>query len=213
MKAKMFALSALLLVSRAQAADFGVGLSAKSDDAWVYAPIDIANRFRIEPALRYAQIKTHSEYVNDRPAYVSSDSGGNSSHFDQLEFSIGLFGLSSVADSVRIYYGARVAYIEGSNKQTRTSVYDSDFGPTFSTVTTTHDDFDGYRVGPSLGFEYLFGKHFSLGGEVEWTYQKTDGDSKISGVDNDGTPVPGSRSNYSQTTNGTGSRLVARYRF
>ena len=70
-------------------------------------------------------------------------------------------------------------------------------------VVEQESSLDGYRISPTLGFEYLINEHFSLGGEAEWFYQ--DLDSDISQSDVAGTA--------NLKSNGTATRLIVRFTF
>ena len=58
------AIAALLVscfcIGNAAAAEYGVGISAKSDNGLVYVPIDISPKFRVEPYIRYSTDDTTS---------------------------------------------------------------------------------------------------------------------------------------------------------
>jgi hypothetical protein len=99
---------------------------------------------------------------------------------------------------VRLYYGARVAYINNETKQRIAT----SFGAS-EDVTEEKSTLDGYRISPTLGFEYLINQHFSVGGEAEWFYQ--DLDSDVSQTDVTGTA--------SLKSNGTATRLIVRFTF
>lgn len=174
-----------LCSSGALAADFGIGVSARSDDAWIYAPIDIGKVFRLEPSVRYAS--------NERR--TTSQSASRADDFQKteaLEFGVGIFGLARIAESAQLYYGGRFAYVENENTVIRTLTFS---GTTYVTRTETH--LDGYRVGPALGVEYEFGQHFSVGGEVSYTFFEVEGDTKW----------------VERKTSGTTTQLIFRYIF
>jgi len=182
--------------SQVHAADFGVGVSVQSNDAWIYAPIDVTPGFRIEPSIRLVSAETESQTQSSSfglpiTTSVKSDT-------DQYELAVGLFGKTALAESVRLYYGARVAYINNETKQRIAT----SFG-TSEDVTEQDSSLDGYRISPTLGFEYLINEHFSLGGEAEWFYQ--DLDSDISQSDVAGTA--------NLKSNGTATRLIVRFTF
>jgi hypothetical protein len=63
--------------------------------------------------------------------------------------------------------------------------------------------FDGYRIAPTVGFEYLFNRHFTLGGEAAVYYESVDG------TFSQGELV--TRSDYDR--NGTATYLILRYFF
>jgi hypothetical protein len=175
----------------ALAADFGVGISARSDDGFLYVPVDITPSFRIEPSVRY---------VSNEQTYTQS-SGADSQETKQWEFGVGVFGLKKVAETAHIYYGARLAYVDIQS----TTVDDSSFGlPVYGKT-----DQDGYRIGPTVGFEYLFGGHFSVGGEASYTFLDVDGES----TSRIGNGISQSTLKIEQKTNGTQTRLIFRYMF
>jgi hypothetical protein len=194
---KFYVAVALALCSTSVlAADFGLGVSAKTDDGIVYLPIDISKSFRIEPSVRYAS----SEYTSD-----DNDGYVQTSESKDLEAGIGVFGLKQVTDAARIYFGARAAYVDSKN--TLIDVYTSSRGVSSRTAYVT--DQDGYRIGPTVGFEYLFGQHFSVGGEAGYTFYKLEGDSRYQGSS------PGLNINEEREhkTDGSETRLVFRYMF
>jgi hypothetical protein len=193
------ALSLALLAacsSQVNAADFGVGVSVQSNDAWIYAPIDVTPGFRIEPSIRLVSAETESQTQSSSfglpiTTSVKSDT-------DQYELAVGLFGKTALAESVRLYYGARVAYINNETKQRIAT----SFG-TSEDVTEQDSSLDGYRISPTIGFEYLINEHFSLGGEAEWFYQDLDSDisqDEVAGTAN-------------LKSNGTATRLIVRFTF
>jgi hypothetical protein len=193
------ALSIALLAgcsSHVLAADFGVGVSVQSNDAWIYAPIDLTPAFRIEPSIRFFDAESESQTQSSSFGLPITTSVKSAS--DQRELAVGLFGKASLGESVRLYYGARAAYIDNESKlriATR-------FG-TSEDVVEEESSLDGYRISPTFGFEYLINEHFSLGGEAEWFYQ--DLDSDISQTDVAGTAK--------LKSNGTATRLIVRFTF
>lgn len=193
------ALSIALLAgcsSQVLAADFGVGVSVQANDAWIYAPIDVTPVFRIEPSIRF--VDSESESQTQSSSFGSPVTTSVKSQSDQRELAVGLFGKASLGEAVRLYYGARAAYIDNETKlriATR-------FG-TSEDVLEEESSLDGYRISPTLGFEYLINEHFSLGGEAEWFYQ--DLDSDISQTDVAGTAK--------LKANGTATRLIVRFTF
>src|SRR5262245_27641222 len=88
----------LACFSHAAAAEFGIGVSVESNDTQIYLPIDIDEKWRIEPSLRYFATRSS---LND--SSFSSKS---------LELAVGGFRLLSLRDSIRMYVGGRVSYIQ-----------------------------------------------------------------------------------------------------
>lgn len=182
------------------AADFGIGVSAKSDDAWIYAPIEINEKLRIEPSIRYVS----SEYSTEQS---SSTSVGDATkqETETLELGVGVFRVVKVAESAQLYFGARAAYVdlEGSVDDTFTYLP--------GIVLTTHSETsqDGYRIGPAIGFQYLFGEHFSIGGEAAYTFLDLEGETNVrtrSGLSS-------TRIEIDQQSSGTSTQLILRYLF
>lgn len=141
----------------ASAADFGIGLSVKSSDTTIYVPIEISPAFRVEPSVSYSETKQAS--------------GNTTTKSTNTNVGAGLFGKSQVADSIELYYGGRIAYVE-SKAESSTAL------PFPASVSVKSD---GYRIAPTLGFQYFFNEHISLGGEVAWAHTDLDN------VESDGT--------------------------
>jgi hypothetical protein len=163
--------------SQVLAAELGVGVSVQSDDSIIYVPIDVNKSFRIEPSIRYLKNET------DIGLGVDLES-------ETLELAVGLFGLSEVSESIRIYYGGRLAYLDQESDQT---IFAGVIG---GNIILTSVDSDGYRISPTLGFEYMINDRFSIGGEAEYFFQD---------IDRDGAG--------DSETSGTDTRLIVRFRF
>lgn len=163
-----------LFASGAMAADFGIGVSARDDDGAIYVPIDFSDKFRLEPSFRY--------YKEER---TDTSTGGFSVKSDLLELGIGIFGKSKVTDAAHLYYGGRFTYADGSTESR------------FSETSV-----DGFSVAPTFGAEYVFGKHFSLGGEVAYVFEEFDSEDNSSFSDD-----------IEQETQGTQTRLIFRFMF
>lgn len=189
---KLYVAAALAVCSgSALAADFGAGISARSDDGFVYVPINITKSFRIEPSVRY---------LSSEQTFTQSGSV-DTSETDQWELGVGVFGLKQVTDAAHIYYGARLAYVDVQS----TTVDQGSFG----TTVYSESDQDGYRIGPTVGFEYLFGGRFSVGGEASYTFLDVEGESTA----RIGNSLSPSVLKTEQKTNGTQTRLIFRYMF
>jgi hypothetical protein len=144
--------------------------------------------FRVEPHVRYSTEDTESvEAIPGVPTATAGDT-------ETLEIGAGVFGLSQLKESIRLYYGARASYLDV--KRTFTFHVGPD---TFRDSEVSN----GYRVAPTFGFEYLFNAHFTLGGEAAYFYQRLD-DS-----DNFGS----GHSDLESERTGTESFLILRYFF
>jgi hypothetical protein len=189
-----------LCSSSALAAEFGIGISAKSDDGWIYAPIEINDKYRIEPSVRYQTNEFSTAQV-----VGNTVSESRTQETETLEFGVGVFRLMKIAESAQLYFGARVAYVdtEGSAQNTFASF------PGSNITTRSESSQDGYRIGPAIGFEYLFGERFSIGGEASYSFLDLEGESVASTVGSSSS----SRVDIDQQTSGTDTWLILRYRF
>jgi len=166
--------------SQILAEECGIGLSVQSDDSIIYAPIDFNKKFRVEPSIRYLKNET------DTGVGVDIES-------ETLELAVGLFGLSEVSESIRIYYGGRLAYID---QETDQAIFSPLFPAVGGNIVVGRADADGFRISPTLGFEYMINDRFSIGGEAEYFFQDID---REGGGDTE--------------TSGTDTRLIVRFRF
>jgi hypothetical protein len=148
-KAVILCLLAVFLAAPVQAAQLGFGLSAKSDDVSIYLPIMLEN-FMIEPTVRWYE------------AEVSF--GEFKFKAEEKEIGVGIFRIETLADSLQLYYGARLSYIDEVVRYI-------DIDGRLET--------DGYRIAPALGFQYFLLKQLALAGEAEWYYLKTDGKERF----------------------------------
>lgn len=175
---------AILASGTSVAAEYGVGISAKSDNGLIYIPVDISPTIRIEPYIRHSSSDSKQRI----------DFGGTEttfrSKFDQLEGGLGMFGLAVPKESVRLYYGGRASYFDSD---TRSS----------STALQFKQSSYGYRIIPTIGFEYLFNSHFTLGGEVGYYFEHRNVDERS---------ATSNRESESDQ-NGTESFLILRYFF
>lgn len=178
------------------AADYGIGVSAKSDDAWIYLPIDINKTWRIEPSVRYSSSEL---------SQVSSSDDTYAADSDVAEIGVGIFRLAKVAESAQIYFGVRAAFVDQESTVVDTTTY----FPGFTTVLRSETSQDGHRIGPAIGFEYLFGEHFSIGGEANYTFLDIEGESTVT---SSSSTIVG-RYDIEQKSSGTGTQLIIRYRF
>lgn len=175
------------------AADFGMGISARSNDGILYVPIDISKSFRIEPNVRYASTEVS----------FSQDTGQDTrdtQETETLEIGVGVFGMKQITDAAHIYFGGRVSYVDAQSTSTDAGSFGLDL--------RTESDQDGYIIAPTVGFEYLFAQHFSVGGEFSYQFLDIEGESRSR---------LGSLSESvfetEQKTQSTQTRLIFRYMF
>jgi hypothetical protein len=196
------------LCAATSAADYGIGVSAKSNDGWIYAPIDFGSGVRIEPSLRYTRSRSTSLYEDDSFfGERSQDRSRSDAH--QLEYGLGLFKVSAIGEALSVYYGLRASYIDGGAKLTSTT----SSAAFFEETRIDRQDFDGYRLAPTIGFEYAFNTHFSLGLEAAWSYEDIDGSAERATENSDAPRDIDFRQSFSQTANHTDTYAILRYRF
>ncbi|HTE39448.1 MAG TPA: hypothetical protein VK629_01380 [Steroidobacteraceae bacterium] len=171
--------------SGAMAADVGVGVSFRSTDSTIYVPIDISKFFRVEPLIRFSQSKvTDNTFGFENEQRMTSYSVGT-----------GLFGLHPLGDSVVVYYGGRFAYIRAKTEAANVVV--GAFGPYVQQFELRGD---GFSFAPTLGMEYRFAEHFSVGAEAALTYTDLDFESDVN-------------STTGSETTSTTTNIIFRYRF
>ena len=175
---------AILASGTSVAAEYGVGISAKSDNGLIYIPVDISPTIRVEPYIRHSSSNSKQtiDFVGNETTFRSN--------FDQLEGGLGLFGLAVPKESVRLYYGGRASY------------FDSDTRSSSNALQFKQSSY-GYRVIPTIGFEYLFNSHFTLGGEVGYYFEHRNVDDRSAS----------SHRESESDVNGTESFLILRYFF
>lgn len=173
------------------AADFGLGISARSNDGILYVPIDISKSLRIEPNVRYASSELSFSQDSDQE---------DTQEQDTLELGVGVFGIKQITDAAHVYYGGRIAYVDAQSTSTDVS--------SFGQLLRSESNQDGYIIGPTVGFEYLFGQHFSVGGEVSYQFLDLEGDARSQ----IGT-FPESVTEIEQKSQSTQTRLIFRYMF
>jgi hypothetical protein len=111
----------------------------------IYVPILIRSKFRIEPELGW---------------FRSSQSGDITEYsFTSFRYGLGIFSATQ-KQKMHLYYGLRL----GIN---RTSISYKSAEFFLSNEGTSKTDF---FIGPSLGGEYFFSDHFTLGGEAQLNY-------------------------------------------
>jgi hypothetical protein len=180
---KIAMVTGLLCVSGSVlAADYGLGVSIRSNDSTIYMPIDVSKAFRIEPMLGFLYRK--DDYTILDGAVSATDTT------TQLNIGTGVFGVTQLAESASVYYGGRVGYTAVERKASSVGTLPGGGSP-----QSTRDKSDGFFLAPTVGIEYRFSDHFSIGGEAALTYTKVDGDQ------------------YTEETTSTSTNIIFRYMF
>ncbi|MDH5366619.1 MAG: hypothetical protein OEW67_06500 [Cyclobacteriaceae bacterium] len=106
-----------------------------------------SNSFRIEPEFGF-------NYYNNKTG-ANSNTGYLKNRV--TTFGIGVFGMKQWTKT-NIYYGLRM-----DNGIVKNEYEDFNFNGNLIIET---EKINRFSIGPSIGVEYLFGKHFSFGGEI-----------------------------------------------
>ena len=201
----------LLCATGGFAADVGVGIGAQSNEASIYLPIDWASGYRLEPALRFS--KSVSTTEEPFTAFRSGSSLRQESH--SFELAVGAFRLFSLTEYGKVSVGVRLSWLDSKSEAKSESTSTS--GPL--SVFRSETSLDGYRIAPTIGLEYLLGEHFSIGGEVSYSFLDLDGSGSTQQTSilvggPIGSPFSiSSDVNVQQRSNGTDSQLILRYKF
>jgi hypothetical protein len=103
----LFVICACALKSlSAMTGDISLGVSAKSDDGYIYLPIRISSSFFIEPYIGY--------YKAERSDIARELGNSTEDKHPRQYYGIGLFGSHEIKDKFSAYYGFRTAYAKSS---------------------------------------------------------------------------------------------------
>jgi hypothetical protein len=137
---------------------YGIGVSARDSSATIYFPIK-TKRFIFEPMINIAY------YDEDwTGASVARESEGT-----QYRIGAGVFMYNELLKNTELIYGARLGYLNEDSDSKYTSG---------SSVEYIKYDRSGYFIAPTLGLEYNFTDHISLGLYVSLEYSFLDGDNE-----------------------------------
>jgi hypothetical protein len=165
-------------------ADVGVGAAVGNEDETILFPIRLTSML-IEPYLGYRESDVEFER--------------NISTAERLEVGVGVFGLLMRGENLSMYYGARLADISAEEFVQINEP---------NTFPETQTDIDGYRVTPTIGFQYTVSR-VMIGAEIGLTYEEIDTTSttirRFSGVT--------TRSEQTLVSKGTHANVVFRFFF
>jgi hypothetical protein len=144
----------------AGAVDVGLGATLNAEGGGnggygVSLPLRFGN-FTVEPELSFYD-------SSEDTTYPASPANTNIQEYQQYTLETGVYWRRPIIPSVEMYVGGRVGYTR--QKQSRT--YPSSPGASYTS------DYSGFYLGPTLGAEYFFNKHFSLGLDVSLLFEST----------------------------------------
>lgn len=155
----------LLMASPAFSGDikYGIGAGARDHSATIYFPVK-TKRFILEPMINI-------RYYDDE---YSNASEIDKSETTRYSLGAGVFMYTEIFKNTDLIYGARLGYIkeEFDSKRIRENY-----------TSRSKLDQSGYFIAPTMGLEYSFNDHVSLGLEFSLEYSYLDGDADMSDVD------------------------------
>lgn len=148
----------------ASAVDIGVGVSLNTQGGGdggygVSLPLRFGN-ITVEPELSFYRSS------RDR-TYPSAPTNDFKAEYTQYTLDTGIYWRQRVVPALETYVGGRIGY----SKDKTSYMYPNSSGSNQSYVSS------GFYLGPTLGAEYFFDKHFSLGLDVSLLYESTSGES------------------------------------
>ena len=157
------ATSLTLVAPLAAAVDVGVGVNLNNDGGGsggygVSLPLRFGN-FTVEPELSFYDASEDN---------TQTPSPTNNRTYESRRYTLetGVYWRQQMIPSVETYMGGRIGYTRYEYSYT----YPSSPGSNYSGETS------GYYLGPTLGAEYFFNKHFSLGLDVSLLFESTSGE-------------------------------------
>ncbi len=162
------ATSLALVAPLAAAVDVGVGVNLNNDGGGsggygVSLPLRFGN-FTVEPELSFYDTSADN---------TQTPSPTNNRTYESRRYTLetGVYWRQQMIPSVETYMGGRIGYARGDSSTT----YQSSPGSNSSSESSS------YYLGPTLGAEYFFNKHFSLGLDVSLLFESTSGEQVGSG--------------------------------
>ncbi len=171
---------ALAMTASAMAADVGLGMGVAQNSGTVYVPIEVSPVLRVEPYV--------SVYKADRDNATYKDVA------TLITLGAGVFGVQQAGEGVRVFAGARLAYVSRKSDQT-TDTYDN------------HARDTGMDLAPTIGFEYDLNKNLSIGGELGLAY------SHLSGKTESNSQAGNTKENTKENSTRTFTTVTIKYHF
>jgi hypothetical protein len=123
-------------------------------------PIYFSNQFKMEPFIDYGN------YHNERKP-GSIDDEKDEYKYHSITIGTGIFYSKDIIDT-RIHIGINIGYMN--------QYYFSGYDRGIFSYSTEHEG-NGLLIAPSIGGEYFFSHHFSLGSEVQFEWSTLDSDN------------------------------------
>jgi hypothetical protein len=123
-------------------------------------PIYFSNQFKIEPFVDYGNYQNES-----KPGSIYDEKDEFKYH--TITIGSGIFYSKEIIDT-RIHFGTNIGYVN--------QYYYQNYEGGISSYSTEHKG-NGILIAPSIGGEYFFSNHFSLGSEVRFEWSELDSDN------------------------------------
>ncbi len=154
------AVSLALTAPLAGAVDVGLGVSLNNEGNGsggygVSLPLRFGN-FIVEPELSFYD-------SSEDTTFPTSPLDTSTYKYQQYTLETGVYWRRPIIPSVEMYVGGRVGYTRYKQSRTYPSSPSSNYAY----------DSSGFYLGPTLGAEYFFNKHFSLGLDVSLLFEST----------------------------------------
>ena len=135
------------VVATATSADWGIAVGVANNTQVLYAPIQVAPGWRVEPFFGHSKTDT----VRDVSIYSDAKNA-----YSDWTLGAGVFGVRPASPQVNLLGGLRLAYL----KSTQDNGF---FGGT---------ERKGYALAPTVGFEYFIEKHIAVGAEASFNVSR-----------------------------------------
>ncbi len=167
LSAAVSAMALAVAAPGAGAVDVGVGVSLNnvgsgSGGYGVSVPLRFGN-ITVEPDLSFYDFTSDTTY----PSLPTDNSSSDNSQF-ALE--TGVYWRQQMVPSLEMYVGGRVGYSQNDNSTA------------YAAGTTSKVTEEGFYLGPTLGAEYFFNPHFSLGLDVSLLFGSFSAEYSTNGV-------------------------------
>jgi hypothetical protein len=187
------------LACSSASAEVGIGVSAKTDSATIYIPIEVG-AFLFEPYVRATDRESESQ--------ATTGLGFTSLSATQLQanaIGVGIFRLVSMAERFTLYYGGRLARLDEELKSFSGSGVNAAANLADPAQVTS---LEGHSIAPTLGFQYYVMERLSIGAEIAIERSEQDIVSF-----NRGSVLTTQTSRSEITTNDTRAELILRFFF
>ncbi|MBU1171957.1 MAG: hypothetical protein KKD44_20575 [Proteobacteria bacterium] len=135
---------------------YGVGFGATEDGTALYFPVKM-NQWMVEPFVSYETTKQTDQ--------ITGTDYSGTSETKEIALGMGFYYIPALNEYVNLVCGAQIVYVDVQDKTTDST------GTIFGDFSMT-----GFEFAPTLGIEYNFNEHLSLGAYLRYAIQRVSGD-------------------------------------